>query len=62
MGLPIATTVDGVEEIETLRRGSEGTVVDSSKVDVESHARDVPPVKAAMKGKSWISRITGVAP
>jgi hypothetical protein len=62
MGLPIIKTEDGGEEVETLRRGSEGTAVDSSKVDAEGHARDVPPVKVAMKGKSWISRITGVAP
>ena len=60
MGLPITKNAHVVERIEAVRRESEGNV-DSSKVDVEGHARDVVGIKVTKKEKSWISRITGVA-
>ena len=61
MGLPITKNAHVVERIEAVRRESEGNV-DSSKVDAEGHARDVVGIKVTKKEKSWISRITGVAP
>ena len=62
MGLPITKNVDGVEQIERVRRESDGTVIDGSKIEGEDHARDAPVVKVAKKGKGWLSKITGVAP
>jgi formyltetrahydrofolate synthetase len=61
MGLPMALNVDGGEQIETVRRESEGTFV-GDKGDGEGHARDVPVVKVAKKGKGFLERLTGVAP
>jgi hypothetical protein len=57
MGLPITKNVDGVEQVETVRRESEGTVVEG-----EGHARDVPVVKAAKKTRGIFGRLTAVAP
>jgi hypothetical protein len=61
MGIPMTKNVDGVEQVEVVRRESEGTVV-GDKVEGEGHARDVPVVTAAKKGKGLLERLTGVAP
>jgi hypothetical protein len=61
MGLPVEKDlVPGAQHVER-RRESEGTVVPEGR-DGEGHAREVPVVKAAKRGKGWLGRITSVAP
>jgi len=60
MGLPMEK--GAAEQLENERRESQGTVTGEAKLEGQGHARDVPVVKAAKKGKSLFSRFTGVAP
>ena len=60
MGLPMEK--GAAQQYENTRRESEGTVMADSKADGEGHAGEVPAVKVAKKGKSLLSRFTGVAP
>ena len=59
MGIPVEKDLVGVEQVE--RRESDGTVVQEGSPG-EGHARDVPIVNVAKKGKGLLERITGVAP
>jgi hypothetical protein len=62
MRLTITYNEDGVEQIETRGRESDGTGVDGSKMEGKDHAGNVPAVKVSKKGKGWFSKLTGVAP